>query len=301
MSLTVRETAAQKGMNAVLTGVFVNILLCIIKAVTGIVGNSYALVADAIESASDVFSSIIVWLGLRTAAKAPDDEYPYGYGKAEPIAAIAVSISLVISALIIVYQSIIQIITPHQAPAPFTAIVLVIVIFFKELLFRFNDKTGAEIESKAVQGDAWHHRSDAISSLTALVGIIIALLGGEGYESADDWAALAGSGLIGLNAWYIFRPALAEIMDEAQPKELIEEIRLIAKTVPRVCDIEKCFIRKTGLEYYVEIHIVVDGKMTVREGHDIAHLVKDKIIEAKPNVYNVHTHVEPTHHPTDCL
>lgn len=228
MSLTAREKAAQKGINAILSGVLLNILLGAIKAFTGIIGNSYALVADAIESTSDVFSSLIVWWGLRTASKAPDESYPYGYGKAEPIAAIAVSGLLFISVVVIAYQSIMQIITPHQTPEPYTAIVLVIVIFVKEILFQFNRETAIEIESFAVKGDAWHHRSDAISSLTALLGIVVALWAGEGYESADDWAALVGSGLIARNAWLIFRPSLAEIMDSALLKK---SLRKFAKSL----------------------------------------------------------------------
>jgi cation diffusion facilitator family transporter len=284
---------AAKVLKTTLVGILINAGLVIAKAVAGIAGNSYALIADAIESATDIFTSGVVWLGLKAASKAPDEDHPYGHGKAEPLAAIMVAISLIAAAIFIAVQSVQHILIPHTIPAPFTLVVLVIVVVTKELMFRLVHKIGNETESNAVKADAWHHRSDAITSLTAFIGISIALIGGKGYESADDWAALIASAIIVFNAYLIFRPAFAEMMDAAPSGNLIEEVKAVALTVEGVQGLDKCFIRKMGFEYFVDLHIIVDGNLSVRIGHDIAHAVKRAILAAKPNVYDVLIHVEP--------
>jgi len=289
----VNPDRAVKGQRSTLVGVLVNVLLVVAKGTAGWLGNSYALIADAIESATDVFTSGVVWLGLRTAAKAPDQDHPYGHGKAEPLAALVVSISLIGAAILIAVQSVENIATPHKTPAPFTLLVLVGVVVVKELLFRFVNKVGDEVQSSAVKADAWHHRSDAISSLAAFVGIGIALVGGKGYESADDWAALIAAGVIVVNACRIFRPSFAEIMDQAPAGNWVEEIEVISLTVPGVEAIEKCYVRKMGFEYFVDLHVMVNGKMSVREGHDIAHGVKRAILAKKPVIHDVLVHIEP--------
>jgi cation diffusion facilitator family transporter len=293
MNETERIHPSQKGLKSTIIGVLLNALLAIVKAVAGVVGNSYALIADAIESSFDIFTSFITWFGLKTASKAPDADHPYGHGKAEPLAAIVVSLSLIAAAILIAMQSIENIRTPHQTPAAFTLVVLAIVVFLKEALFRFVHKIGSEVESNAVKADAWHHRSDAITSATAFIGITIALIGGEGYESADDYAALIASCIIVFNAYRIFMPSFAEIMDTAPAGTLVEEVKEIALTVKGVKGIDKCFVRKMGFEYFVDIHVIVDGSLSVRTGHDIAHEVKNAILQAKPTVYDVLTHIEP--------
>ncbi|KAA9325053.1 cation transporter [Adhaeribacter soli] len=284
---------SEKGLRSTLIGILANMGLVLIKGAAGILGNSYALIADAIESASDVLTSFIVWIGLKAASKEPDADHPYGHGKAEPLAAIVVAVALVGAAILICIQSVEHILTPHKTPEPFTLIVLGIIIVIKEGLYRYSHRVGTEVESTAVKADAWHHRADAITSLTAFVGISIALIGGDGYETADDWAALIASGIIVLNAYHIFIPAFTEIMDAAPPSEFAEEVRKAAATVPNVIGTEKCLVRKMGFEYFVDLHVIVDGDLTVREGHDIAHQVKDAIIAAKPQVYNVMVHIEP--------
>lgn len=284
---------AHKGMQTTMFGILGNTILVLIKGVAGALGHSYALIADAIESASDVLTSIIVWLGLKAAAKKPDSNHPYGHGKAEPLATIVVSIALVAAAIIISVESVRYIMTPHPSPAPFTLGILSLIIVIKEVLYRYVHKVGNQIESGVVKADAWHHRSDAITSLTAFIGITIALIGGKGYESADDWAALVAAFIILYNAYRIFLPAFTELMDAAPPSEISEEIKEIASRVPHVRAIEKCLVRKMGFEYFVDIHIVVDGTISVREGHDIGHNVKNEIIRHKPVVYDVLTHIEP--------
>lgn len=285
--------AANKGVRTTIIGIITSIVLAAIKAVAGILGNSYALIADAIESASDVFTSIVVLAGLRIAQLPPDQKHPYGHGKAEPFAGIVVAIALFVAAIIIITQSIHEIITPHHAPAPFTLIVLVVVVLTKEFLFRYIIKVGTEVNSVAVRNDAWHHRSDAFTSGAAFIGISIALIGGEGYEQADDYAALFASGVIIFNAYRLLRPALDEIMDAAPSKEINQEIINATNSVSGVIATDKCYVRKMGLDYYIDIHIIVDGNLTVHDGHEIAHNVKDYLMKTFPQISNVLVHVEP--------
>ena len=270
-----------------------NALLAIAKGLTGFFGHSYALIADAIESTTDVLSSLLVLFGLKYAIKPADKNHPYGHGKAEPLVTFGVVGFLVISATIIAYESILHIQTPHKVPETYTLIVLGVIVIVKETFYRIVTKKGDQTNSSALKADAWHHRSDAITSLTAFVGISVAIYFGEGYESADDWAALLASGFIMYNAYLIFRPALSEIMDEHVYDDLVKEIRTIAQTVPGVLDTEKCFIRKTGLTYYVDLHLIVDREISVREGHDIAHRLKNELLSQLPEISDVLIHVEP--------
>ena len=274
-------------------GIGVSVVLILVKGIAGYFGHSYALIADATESGADILSSSLLWLGLRIALKEPDEEHPYGHGKAEPLAAIAVALFLVAAAVWIGYHSISFIGTPHDLPKGFTLWVLLIVIAIKETLFRYVFSIGKKINSQAVKADAHHHRSDAITSIAAFVGISIALIGGKGYEGADDWAALIASGLILYNAFQIIRPALAEIMDAAPSNEIVQNVRKLAISVPMVKDVEKCYVRKMGFDYYVDIHIEVDGHLTVTDGHAIAHEVKNTILNSALRVIDVLIHVEP--------
>jgi cation diffusion facilitator family transporter len=293
MEQTNKPHQAERGQKTTLIGIVVNIGLVLVKGAAGWFGNSYALLADAMESATDIITSIFVWVGLRTAARAPDQNHPYGHGKAEPLAAIVVSLALVGAALLIAVQSIENIRLPHKTPAAFTLIVLAAVVIVKEVLFRRVVQVGTETESSAVKADAWHHRSDAITSLTAFVGISIALIGGPGYESADDWAALLASGFIVYNAYHIFRPSFGEIMDETPPGDWQRELETIALSVSGVKGIDKYRVRKTGFEYFIDLHVLVSGDIPVRQGHAIAHRVKEAILKEKPAVYDVLIHIEP--------
>lgn len=289
----------EKGIKTVIAGVLFNALLAIIKIISGIVGNSYALVADGIESTTDIFSSLIVWGGLKISSKPADENHPYGHGKAESLAAFVVSVALLGAALIIVIQSIKEIITPHHLPATFTLFVLVGVVITKESLYRFVYKEGNKVGSTAMKADAWHHRSDAITSAAAFIGILIAVIGGNGYEMADDWAALVASGFITFNGFRMMRFALHEIMDTAPGEEYELKIRNVARETEGVIDIEKCYIRKSGIYYIIDIHVVVDAKLTVAEGHLIGHNLKDKLMNASANILNVMVHIEPNSLPVN--
>lgn len=292
-SSTLEPHKARRGEKTTLIGIGINIGLVLVKGIAGWLGHSYALIADAIESATDIVTSLFVWAGLRTASKAPDQNHPYGHGKAEPLATIVVSLALVGAAILIAVQSIQKIQVPHAIPAPFTLVVLAVVVIVKEVLFRRIEKVGNEVESSAVKADAWHHRSDAITSLTAFVGISIALIGGPGYESADDWAALVASCFILYNAYHIFRPSFGELMDETPVGDWQQELETIALTVPKVTGIDKYRVRKAGFEYFIDLHVKVPGHLTVSQGHEIAHAVKAAILEARPAVYDVLVHIEP--------
>lgn len=284
---------ASKGIRSIFIGIVANLFLALIKGFAGVIGNSYALIADSIESTVDVFSSIIVWNGLRISRKPPDKDHPYGHGKAEPLTVVFISLALLGAAIVIAIQSYKQIVTPHLAPAPFTLGVLVIVFIIKELLFRYVYYIGVKVGSTAVKTDAWHHRSDALTSAAAFIGILIALIGGSGYESADDWAALAASGIIVFNAYRLLRPALAELMDTAPPEDIELKIREAAASIVKVKSLDKCLVRKVGFEYYVDLHVVVDGNLTVKEGHKIGHQVKDAIKASNERIADVLIHIEP--------
>jgi len=281
-------------MRSTLIGIVANALLAAIKGVAGVLGNSYALIADAIESTTDIASSLIVWGGLKISALPPDADHPYGHGKAEPLAATIVALTLIAAAIGIAVQSVREIITPHHAPAPFTLAVLVLVVVTKETLFRFVFRISKTVNSTAVKSDAWHHRSDAITSLAAFIGISVSLIGGVGYESADDWAALFASVIILFNAYRILRPAVNEVMDAAPPSSVENAIRKVAQDVPGVIALEKCFIRKMGFSYYIDLHVTVDGSISVRKGHDIARQVREALRQSNPSIAEVLIHIEPS-------
>lgn len=285
--------ATSRGIRAALFGLLVNATLATVKLVGGIIGNSYALIADAVESSLDIFSSLIVWSGLRITTRPPDDTHPYGYGKAEAIAGAVVSLMLLAAAVGISVAAVREIITPHHAPAPFTLIILVGVVVIKEGLFRRVFQVGAETGSTAVKADAWHHRSDAITSAAAFVGIAIALWGGPGWESADDWAALVAAGIIAFNGARLLQPAIHILMDRMPAPEVVARIEAAAKGVSGVEAIEKLRVRTFGTGYFVDVHVQADPDMPLREAHILSGKVKSAIKEAVPAVFDTSIHMEP--------
>lgn len=283
----------EKAIKASYFSIVGNALLAIIKFLTGFFGNSYALIADAIESTSDVFASALVLFGLKYAARPADENHPYGHGRVEPLITFAVVGFLIVSATVIALQSIENIQTPHEIPESYTLIVLAAIVLTKELFYRFISKKSEETNSSSLKADAWHHRSDAITSLMAFIGISIALIMGKGYETADDWAALFAAGFILYNAYLILRPALGEIMDEHLYEDMVEEIRKISALEPGVIETEKCFIRKTGMDYHVDLHVVVSGEISVKKGHQISHNLKNRLQAQLPEIADVLIHIEP--------
>ena len=287
-------TNEQTAVKATYFSIIGNALLAIIKGLAGFFGNSYALTADAIESTTDIFSSFLVLFGIKYSNRPADENHPYGHGRAEPLFTFLVVGFLITSATIIAYESINNIGTPHELPKPWTLLVLGTIIIWKEYSFRLVMKRSLESNSSSLKADAWHHRSDAITSVAAFIGISIALFLGKGYESADDWAALFASGFIFYNSYLIFRPALGEIMDEHLNGDLITTIRKVAQQVDGIVNTEKCFIRKAGMKYHVELHAIVNSAITVREGHTLAHVLKDTLREEIPELGHVLIHIEPT-------
>ena len=286
-------TNEQTAIKATYFSIIGNTCLALIKGLAGFFGNSYALVAYAIESLTDIFASFLVLFGIKYSNRPADENHPYGHGRAEPLITFLVVGFLITSATIIAYESIQNIQTPHELPRPFTLFVLGAIILWKEISFRLVLKKSKEINSSSLKADAWHHRSDAITSVAAFAGISIALFLGKGYESADDWAALFASVFILYNSYLIFRPALGEIMDEHLYHDLEAEIKRISQTVSGVICIEKCFIRKAGMKYHVDLHVMVDGNKSVKEGHDIAHILKDTLREQLIELGHVLIHIEP--------
>jgi cation diffusion facilitator family transporter len=289
----VPDNRLQRGLRATFLGIAVNVILGAAKFVAGIFGHSHALIADATESFADIFNSLVVWRGLVVAAAPPDEEHPYGHSKAEPLAAAFGAVMLLAAAIWIAGKALIEITEPHKSPQWFTLVVLVIVICVKESLFRFVVGEGEATDNSAVKTDAWHHRSDAITSAGAFIGISIALIGGEKFSWADDAAAIFCAIIIGFNGWLLLRPALNELMDTAPDREIIERIRRTAAGTGGVERVEKCFARKAGHLFFVEMHVEVDPQMTVLRSHEIAHAVKDKIRETMPEVSDVLVHIEP--------
>jgi len=284
-------------LRATFIGLAVNVVLAGTKLFAGIAGHSHALVADAVESFADVFSAIIVWRGLVIAHEPADKDHPYGHGKAEPLAAAFVSVMLLTAAGWIIFRSFAEIEQPHSVPAPFTLVVLIAVVLIKELLFRFALHEAQAVDSSAVRSDAWHHRSDAITSVAAGVGISIALVGGKGFESADDWAAIAAGCVIAWNGSRLLRLAINELMDKSPGDELTAAVCRLAAIIPGVEGVEKCFVRKMGYHYYVDMHVEVDPQMTVERSHEIAHAVKDQVRSEFPSVRDVLVHIEPRNIP----
>jgi len=236
----------------------------------------------------------LVLFGLKYASRPADDNHPYGHGRVEPLITFMVVGFLISSALVIAYQSIKNINTPHELPKAWTLFVLGGIIIWKELSYRFVVKKSMETNSSSLRADAWHHRSDAITSVAAFIGISIAILLGEGYETADDWAALFAAAFILYNSYLIFRPALGEIMDEHVYDDLIMNIRKVSLTVEGILDTEKCFIRKSGMKYHVDLHAIVDATISVKKGHEIAHVLKDTLRKEIPQIGRVLIHIEPS-------
>lgn len=278
-----------------LVGILVNALLAGAKLLAGILGNSFALVADAVESMADIAGSAVIWGGLRYGRRPPDEEHPFGHGKAEALAALAVGVLIILAGIGIATEAIHQIRTPHEMPAPFTLIVLVVVVVVKETMFRVTRRAAKTASSSAGHADAWHHRSDAITSALAFIGISIALVGGPEWAVADDWAALAASLAIMVNGVLLLHEPYHELIDRHDPV-VAERCTQAAMSVEGICAVERCETRKTGRMYRVIMHAEVDPAMTVKDAHDLTGKVKQAVRAELPNIASVLIHVEPSGH-----
>jgi cation diffusion facilitator family transporter len=270
-----------------------NTILAIIKYLSGTYGHSYALIADSMESLIDIVSSSLLLIAMRYASKKPNREYPYGYGKAESLMTIVSIFFIFMCGVTIFMQGLQNIFTHHQSPEPFTLYVLGIIIAWKEGCFQYVYYRANKIQSTALRAEAWHHRSDAFTSIAAFIGIAIAIWMGPGYEHADDWAALVAACAIFYNVYTLISPAFHEILDGNMYQDVIDNLCQIALSVEGVLKTEKCYIRKSGMTYHAELHIQVSPELTVFEGHNIAHAVKRKALEELPQLKTLVTHIEP--------
>ncbi len=270
-------------------------MLTAAKYAAGFLGGSHALIADGVESSADILSSLVVWRAVTVANEPPDPEHPYGHGKAEPLAAAVVSVMMLLAAIGIVAKSVAQLTHPRGKPEPFTLLVLIAVIVIKEALFRFVSREADSVHSGVMEADAWHHRSDAITSLAAAIGIALALLGGPSFAFADDGAAIIAGAIVAWNGWRLIRSAANELMDAAPNAAVIANVRMVAGRTPGVNAVEKCMVRKMGFQYFVDIHVEVDPAISVAAGHEIAHQVKDHVTAVVPHVSDVLVHIEPSH------
>lgn len=287
------RVAYREGTRATIVAVLTSATLAAMKIAAGILGNSFALVADGVESVLDIFSGLLVLGGLRVSTRQPDSSYPYGRGKAEPLVALAVATVLLLAAAGIAAGAIHEIVTPHEPPAPFTLVVLVVVLVTKEATFHWLVRRGRAVGSRAIEVDAWHHRADALTSLAAFVGISLGLVLGPEWASADDWAALVACGVITWNGVRLFRGGLREVMDVAAPVDVRDRIRTLAASVPGVEGVDEVRVRRSGLVYLVDIHVEVDGELSVRRGHALGHDVKDRLLGCELPILDVLVHVEP--------
>ncbi|MBN8598181.1 MAG: cation transporter [Planctomycetes bacterium] len=280
-----------------LAGLVTNMLLAVVKLVAGIVGHSYALIADAIESLADIVGSGVIWGGLLISSRPASEQHPYGYGKAEPLAALAVSFLVFLAGIGIAIEAVREILKPHHTPAWWTLAVLVLVVAIKETFFRIGVRRARAEGSTAIATDAFHHRADAITSAAAFIGISIALFGQwktgtDAWAPADDFAALFASAIIIANSIRLMIPPLRELLDR-QSDAVAEQAREIASKVPGVVLVQKSFARKSGILYWIDMHVWMDGQMSVRDSHSVAHAVKDAVRAGLPNVRDVLIHIEP--------
>jgi cation diffusion facilitator family transporter len=288
--------AGRRGARWALLGTGINLVLVLTKITVGVVGNSYALIADGVESATDVFGSLIVWRGMVVARRSATEQYPFGYGRAETLAAAAVAMLLLGAAAGIAIQAVREIHAPHHGPESYTLAVLLGVIALKELMFRRFRAAGAELGSRALETDAWHHRSDAITSAAAFAGISMALIGGPAWAPADDWAALFASVVIAVNGIRLLRPSVGDLMDRSAEPAVVARFRETALRVDGVRTVEKVHARRMGLGYRVVIHVQADPGMTLRDAHNLGGRVRSALRDTG-TVIDAIVHMEPWEAP----
>lgn len=287
-----------RAVRAAQAGAVINLALAVVKIAAGVVGHAYALVADGVESLADVASSLVVWSGIAVGGRPADEDHPYGHGKAEALAAVAVSLLFVAAAGVIGTQSIREIRTPHAFPATWTLAVLLVVVAVKALLHRHVVSVGADTGSVAVEADAMHHLSDAITSGAAFFGIGAALLGqylhlGANWAAADDWAALLASVVIARNGIIMSLAGVHDLMDRSPGDAVLIPLRAAAMSVPGVTDIEQLAARRVGTSYRVMVHVQADGGMRLADAHVLSGRVKGAMRAAVPAVSSVLVHMEP--------
>jgi len=287
------ERSLATGQGSARNGILLNGALGTAKLAAGVLGHSYTLIADACESYSDVMSSCVTYFALKKASEPADSDHPAGHGRAETLASAVTALALVVVGVLIFWEAMLSLNVPRSAPSPLTLLVLVPVILVKERMFQWMRDRGKKIGSLAVVADAWHQRSDVVTSVAALLGIVVAWIGGPGWSHADSWAAMAASlWLIGTGLW-LLGPTLHELMEGSVDPALLEFISETSSSCPGIKGVDKVWVRKLGMRLMVDLHIVVDPDISVQEGHRLAHEVKAKLQAELPQVRDVMVHVEP--------
>ena len=281
---------------AALLGLVVNLALGATKLVGGIFGNSFALISDAVNSIGDSFSSVVVLFGLHVAQRPADSEHPYGHTRAEAVASLSVALLIAFSALLVGWEAVVLLRAEPSLPSAWTLWIAGANVLLKESLYRFNLRIGRRTNSQAVVANAWDHRSDALCSLAVLIGIALVCWGGPTFARADGVAALVVVVLILWAAGRLFYVSASLLLDHQAEPEMVDEIRQVAGEVPGVRGVETLWVRRSGLEFFADIHIEVDPTISVADGHHISHLVKDQLIDHFAALRDVLVHLEPHPH-----
>lgn len=290
---TPKEDVYRQAVQVATAGLLINLSLGVAKLIGGVVGESFALISDAINSLGDVFTSLAVLFALWIARKPADAEHPYGHTRAEAIAGSNIAVVVFFSALMVGWEAYYRIGVAHSLPPSWTLWIAAANVVIKEVLYHVGMRIGRRSKSSSMLASAWDHRADAFSALAVLVGIAAVRWGGPALIFADELAALAVVLMILVSASSLFYKSASELMDVQADREVVERIRKRAAQVTGVRGVETLWVRKTGLEYLVDIHIEVDPELTVAEGHQIGHNVKDELLESFPVLRDVLVHLEP--------
>jgi len=283
----------RQARRAAVWGVGLSVGLGVLKLAGGVFGHSSALVSDAVHSFGDALTSIAVWGSLLWAQRPADREHPYGHTRAEAVAGSNVALLLVLSGLGIGWEAATTLGEPSAAPEWYTLAIAALSIVVKEALFRYESRVAHATGSGAVRAAAWDHRLDAVGSLAVLVGLAVSFWGGPAWRAADKVAALAVAVVVLWAGGSLFWGSVQELMDRQAGPEVLDEVRREAEAVSGVLGVEKLFVRKTGLEYLVDIHVEVDPELSVREGHGVGHAVKDRLMKRLVTIKDVLVHIEP--------
>jgi cation diffusion facilitator family transporter len=274
-------------------GIVVSLCLGLVKLLGGWFGHSFALVSDAAHSLGDALVSSAILGALVLSQRPANPDHPYGYTRAETAAGSSAALLLILSALWIAWQAITTFADEYRSPETYTLVIALGSAVLKEGLYRYNSGVARRAGSSALLASAWDHRLDALSSVAVLAGVGLAKWGGPPWHWADHAAALIVAAMLLGVGIRLFWSNFHELMDQQADQRIVNQVRAAAGTVPGVSGIEKLRVRKTGLEYLVDMHVEVDPDMTVRDGHTIAHAVKDHVMTRVMLIKDMLIHIEP--------
>jgi len=293
MTSLAASAAYRASRRNILVGIGVNLVLSGLKLGVGVSARSQALVADGFHSLSDLFTDAVVWIGIKLGRIEADDNHPFGHGRIETLAGLGVGLVLALTGLGLIYQSIIELSDHTFSPArPMAVLAAAVSILAKEALFRYTRAVGRRIRSTALTANAWHHRSDALSSVAVLIGVGAGLVSPK-LAFMDHLAALAVAAMIIKVAWDIGRGAVLEVVDTSPPEELVNRVAAIIRQVPGVVGEPACRLRRSGPHLLMECVIFAEGSLTLFQAHQISELVEEAVVKEVPAVSQAAVHVEP--------